>query len=287
MPEFEDPVAVRWLVGVALTNFRESAGRTITAAAKHLGCSPGKVGHLESGRNHQQPAEVRSLLEFYGADEDDIERLESLAGQAAQQTWLAEWTDVVPDWLRTFVGLEGLASRSLEYAPLVVPALLQTEGYASGVTAGNIRVRPDHSERMVRLRMRRQGRLTSGQRPLAVTALLEEAVLRRPVGGAEVLRGQLRHLLELGEREHIEIRILPISVGSHDGLVGPFTVLEFPTAQPIGYVELVNGAVLIQDQEQVRGYTRAVSAMSVASLSRQQSHELMLDTLRRMQSNSG
>lgn len=274
MADREDPSAVRWLVGVELVRFRERVGRKIGEAAKVIGCSTGKVGHMESGRNQQQPGEVRDLLRFYGADQADIDRLSSLAGNAGQQTWWAPWTDVVPDWLKTFVGLEGLADTCLIYEPLVIPALLQTEAYALGVTAGNLRVRPDHDERTVSLRMERQRRLFD-ETPLRLTVMLEEAALWRPIGGAEVMRAQLRHLLDLGERDNVELRVLPTAIGAHDALVGPFTVLDFAEAQSIAYVELVNGAVYVQDQAQVQGYDRTVRRLREVALSPEQSADLI------------
>lgn len=267
MADREDPSAVRWLVGVELTRFRERAGKKIGEAAKAIGCSAGKIGHMESGRNQQQPGEVRDLLRFYGADQADIDRLASLAGNAGQQTWWAAWTDVVPDWLKTFVGLEGLAARSSIYAPLVFPALLQTEAYALGGTSGHIRVRPDHNERTVSLRMERQRRLFAEQEPLRLTVMLEEAVLDRPIGGPDVLRGQLEHVLDLAKREDIEVRVLPTAVGAHEALVGPFTVLDFAKAQSIAYVELVDGAVYVQDQDQVNVYNSTVARLREVALS--------------------
>jgi hypothetical protein len=262
----QDPSAVRWLLGVELTRFRERCGRKIGEAAKAIKCSPGKIGHMESGRNQQQPGEVRDLLRFYGADQADIDRLSSLAGSAGEQTWWAPWTDVVPDWLRTFVGLEGLAAQSSIYAPLVFPALLQAEEYALGVTAGNMRVRPDHNERTVSMRMERQRRLFH-EEPLTLTVLLEEVVLDRPIGGPEVLRAQLEHVLRLVERDNIDVRVLPTAIGAHDGLVSPFTVFGFAKAQSIAYVELVNGAIYVQDQDQVDGYNRTVARLREVALS--------------------
>jgi hypothetical protein len=263
----DDPLAVRWLVGVELTKFRERAGKKIGQAAKAIDCSPGKIGHMESGRNQQQPSEVRDLLRFYGADQADVDRLSSLAGSAGEQTWWAPWADVVPDWLRTFVGLEGLAARSSIYAPLVIPALLQTEEYALGVTAGNIRVRPDHNERTVRMRMERQRRLDDEEEPLQLTVMIEEVVLDRPVGGPDVLRAQLKHVLNIMERANVDVQVLSTAVGAHDGLVGPFTVFDFQKAQSIAYVELVNGAFYVQDQDQVSGYTRTVDRLREVALS--------------------
>jgi transcriptional regulator with XRE-family HTH domain len=262
-----DPSALRWLIGVELTNFRKRAGITMAEAAKVLGCSGAKVGHLESGRNQQQPADVTALMHCYRADRADIDRLASLAGNADQQTWWAPWTAVVPDWLRTFVGLEGLATHVADYSTAVFPALLQTEDYSLGVTVGNIRVRPDHNERTVGLRMDRRRRLFSEEEPLRLTALIEEAVLDRPIGGPDVMRGQFEHLVTMSEWDNVEIRVLPTSIGAHDALLGPFNVLDFAQAQSIGYVEVLNGALYVQDQDQVDGYTRAVRGLREIALS--------------------
>lgn len=267
MPVRADPSALRWLIGVQLTNYRKRAGQTMTAAAQAIGCTAGKIGHLESGRNHQQPAEITELLRFYGADLVDIERLASLAGSADRQTWWAPWTDVVPDWLRTFVGLEGLASQVAHYAPSVFHALLQTEDYSLAVTTGSGRVRPDHDERTVSLRMERQRRLFNDTEPLGLTALIEESVLDRPIGSRATMRAQLEHLLVVSERDNVELRVLPTALGAHDGLIGEFTLLDFAAAQSIVYVEIVNGAVYVQDQQQIAGYTRIVDRLRAAALS--------------------
>ncbi|MBA2308938.1 MAG: helix-turn-helix domain-containing protein [Pseudonocardiales bacterium] len=262
-----DPSALRWLIGVELANFRKRAGQTITSAAKVINCSPAKIGHLESGRNQQQPADVTALLRFYGADVADVDRLARLAGSADHQTWWAPWTDVVPDWLKTFVGLEGMATRSSSYSPLIIPALLQTEAYSLGVTAGSSRVRPDQDERIVSLRVARQRRIHADAERLLFTAVIEEAVLDRVIGGPVIMSAQLEHLTKVAELDNVELRVLLTSVGAHDALVGEFTVLDFAAAQSVGYVELVNGAVYIQDQDQVAGYTRIVDRLREVALS--------------------
>jgi hypothetical protein len=263
----EDPSALRWLIGVELANFRKRAGRRAIDAAKAIGCTPGKIGHMESGRNQQQPAEITDLLRYYGADLADIERLVALAGTADRQTWWAAGAEVVPDWLRTFVGLEGLASTVSDYATFVVPGLLQTHDYSVGVTVSSGRVRRDDAERVVGLRMDRQRRLDSDRDPLHLLALIEEAVLDRPVGGPAAMRRQLEHLISMSDRDNVEIQILPTTVGWHDGGVGPFKLLDFVQAQSIAYVEIVNGAVYVQDQDQVTGYTRIVTRLREVALS--------------------
>jgi transcriptional regulator with XRE-family HTH domain len=266
VPVRADPSALRWLIGVQLTNYRKRAGKTMAQGAAAIGCSPGKVGHLESGRNQQQPEEITGLLRFYGVDLADVERLASLAGSTDRQTWWAPWTDVVPDWLRTFVGLEGLALRSSTYSTSAIPALLQTEDYSLGVTTGSGRVRPDHDERTVSLRMERQRRLFNDTEPLNLTALIEESVLDRPIGSTATMRAQLEHLIAISERDNVEVLVLPTALGAHDGLVGPFTLLDFAAAQSIVYVEIVNGAVYVQDQQQVAGYARIVDRLRAVAL---------------------
>ena len=267
MAERGDPSALRWLIGVELHNYRKRAGQTLAAAAKALGCSSGLVGHFEKGLYFPQPEQIAGLLAFYGAPSWDVERLSSLAGRADQRTWLAPWNDVIPDWTKTFVGLEGLASHEITYSPLVLHALVQIQEYSIGATAGSARVRPDQVERLVGLRMERQRRLFSDTYPLRLTALIEEAVLDRPIAGAATMCAQLEHLVKLSKRDNVDILVLPTAVGHHDGLEGAFTVLHFEQAQSIGYIEYPDGAIYVQDQDQVLVYTRTAESLRYVALS--------------------
>ena len=280
MAERSDPPALRWLIGVELTNYRKQSGVTQAAAAKAIGVSPGMIGHYEVGKYFPAPEQVAKLLELYGAPRHDIDRLSTLAGRSDQGSWLARWSDIIPDWARTYVGLEGLASHVISYMPLVMPSLVQTREYAAGVTTPSARVRPDQQERMVALRMERKDRLFADDRPLHLTALIEESILDRPIGGTNaplVMRDQLRHLIDLSKRDNVEILVLPTAIGRHDGLEGRFTVLHFldakgsKQAQSIGYVEIPDDAVYIQDQLQVEKYTRSAELLRSVALSQPQS----------------
>ncbi len=266
MADRGDPSALRWLIGVELHNYRKRAGETLAAAAKALGCSPGLVGHFEKGLYFPQPEQIAGLLAFYGAPSWDVERLSSLSGRADQRTWLAPWNDIIPDWLKTYVGLEGLASYEIAYSPLVLHALVQTQEYSIGATAGSARVRPDQVERLVSLRMERQRRLFSDPDPLRLAAVIEESVLDRPIGGVETMRAQLDHLVKLSARDNVEILVLPTAVGHHDGLEGMFTVLHFEQAQSIGYIEYPEGAIYVQDQDQVAAYTQTAEHLRSLAL---------------------
>jgi transcriptional regulator with XRE-family HTH domain len=268
------------LIGVELTNYRKQSGMSQGAAAKVLGLSTGMIGHYEAGKYFPAPEQVAKLLELYGAPRHDVDRLSALTGRAEQGSWLARWNDIIPDWLRTYVGLEGLASHLITYHPLVLPALVQTREYSAGVTSPSARVRPDQQERMVALRMERKDRLFADDRPLQLAALIEESILDRPIGGdnaREVMREQLRHLIELSERDNVEILVLPTAIGRHDGLEGRFDVLHFldaeghKQAQSIGYVEIPDDAVYVQDQHQVEKYTGSAELLRSVALSQSRS----------------
>jgi transcriptional regulator with XRE-family HTH domain len=270
-----DPPALRWLIGTELRKYRHKAGLTLAGVALHLGVTSGMIGHYENGRYTPQPGQLAMLLRLYGVQRWDVDRLSSLVGRLGQRSWLARWSDVIPDWLRTYVGLEGLTSHMVWYAPLVLPALLQTEAYSIGVIESSLRVRPDQVERIVRLRMERQQRLVAGTDPLRLTAFIEESILDRPIGGPNVMHEQLDHLLELSERDNIEILVLPTAIGRHGGLTGQFRVLHFERAQSIGYVEYLDGAVYVQDQGQVVAYTRTAESLRSVALPKPESVRLI------------
>jgi DNA-binding XRE family transcriptional regulator len=268
MAERRDPSALRWLIGVELANFRSRAGSPSQAeAAKAIGVSSGLIAHWEKGKYFPAPDQIAKLLAFYRAPRHEAERLASLAGKADQRSWLARWDDVTPDWAKTIVGLEGLAAHEVIYAPMILPALVQIAEYSHGVTASSARVRPDQEERMVALRMDRQHRLFDVENPLRLTTFVEQSVFDRPIGGPEVMRAQLEHLIMLSKRDNVEILVLPTAIGHHDGLEGQFMLLHFEQAQSIGYIEYPDGSVYIQDQDQVAAYNRTADALRAVALS--------------------
>lgn len=274
MAEREVPTALRWLIGVELSAFRNRAGRTVAASAAHLGCSPGRLSHLETGRNQQRPEDVEKLLRFYGAGVTDVDRLATLARTVEDQTWFQPWTDIVPDWLRILVGLERLASSITTYSTTVFPAMLQTENYSLGVTDGHPRVRPDHAQRVVELRMERQRSLLAADPPVELTSFIEESVLDRPPtrngekGGWALLRVQLERALELSVLDAVDVRIVPTWAGLHLAVdAGPFALIGFRLAPSVCYVELVDDAVYLHDRDQVRGYTQMAAQLRDVALS--------------------
>ncbi|MDQ2882245.1 MAG: helix-turn-helix domain-containing protein [Actinomycetota bacterium] len=249
-----DPAPLRWLVGVELARYRNTAQLSLTEASQLSGISRAKLGHLETGRQQQDPHDIARLLAGYGAGQADIDRLISLTSRADEARWWAPWAQVVPDWLKTFVGLEGLAESEFVFEPMLIPGLLQTEQYAAAVTANTPRVRADYSERFVDLRIARTRRLTDTERPLRLHAVITEGALRLAVGDPELRRAQLRHLLAMAQLPTVTIQVVRPEDGPHTALTGQFAVLGFANVRSIGYVELNDGAVYLQDAEQVQSY---------------------------------
>lgn len=261
-----DPSALRWLIGHELRRARLRAQRTQVDSANALGCTPAKINYLEIGRSQQHPDEVTALMRLYGSEVADIDRLASLAGRVDQGTWWAAFGEALPNWFKTFVGLEGLAQGAFAYSALTLSGQLQTKEYATALLDDNLRVSRAECGQVVRARMARQ-RLTGEPNPLRFHTVIEQCVLDRVVGGPEVMRLQLAHLLTLGELDNVTLQIIPTSVAVHDGLDGPFLLLDFAEAQSIAYIEYRDGAVYAQDQDQVEVYNLVAARLSSRAMS--------------------
>jgi transcriptional regulator with XRE-family HTH domain len=270
-----NPAPLRWLIGVELARYRNAVKLSLTEASDRSGISRAKLGHLETGRQQQDPDDIARLLATYRVDQSDIDRLISLTSRADDATWWAPWAQVVPDWLKTFVGLEGLAESEFVFEPIIIPGLLQTEQYAAALTANTPRVRADHSERFVGFRVARTRRLTDPERPLKVHAVLTDGALRLAVGDPQLRQAQLRHLLAMAELPTVTIQVIRPEDGPHTALTGQFVLLGFETVRSIGYVELQDGALYLQDANQVRTYSMVANDLQRAALSPERSIALI------------
>jgi hypothetical protein len=260
-----DPSALRWLIGVELANFRKHATATPQEVLDATGITKSKLSSMENGRYQQHPDDIAKLLSFYRVAQRDIDRLSSLAGSATGRSWWAPWSHVVPVWFRTFVGLEGLAEAEFCFEPMVLPGLLQTEEYAQAITEATGFVRRDHSERFVSFRQARARRLTDDE-PLTLHAVIGEAALRLDVGTPEIRKAQYRHLVALAKSPTVTIQVMRPEDGPHTAMTGKFSVLDFAHAQSIAYSEHLDGAVYVQDQDDVHTYKMAVENLRSVAL---------------------
>ncbi|MGH3836395.1 MAG: helix-turn-helix domain-containing protein, partial [Pseudonocardiaceae bacterium] len=237
MSPVRGPVVPRRRLGAELRALRDQAGLTIEEVAKELECSVSKVSRLETGQGIPKSRDVRDLLDRYGVtDQAHRDRLMRWVRDGQRQGWWDDFSDVLapdpedpllPDNLSRYVALEQDASEVRSFETIVFHGLLQTENYARAILNTLSTADEEATDRLVELRMRRQRRLYAEEDPLIVHMVLDEAVLYRPVGGKQVMRGQLKRLLDDAQRPNITIRVLPFSIGAHRSLAGSFVVLAF------------------------------------------------------------
>ena len=262
------PTGRRRRLGAELRRLREQAGLTIDRVAQELECSPSKVSRIETGQVSATPRDVRDMLGLYGVDDARLEAMVQVAREARQRGWWQKFVDV-PDGVPAYVGLETAATSIDVYMALLVPALLQTPDYARAVIAA---VRPDlprsEIDRRVELRLRRQD-LLGQERPPRMRVLLDDTVLRRPVGGPAVMAAQRRRLLADADRPAVTIQVLEAGAGAHAGMDGPFTIFGFPAPAERDVVALDSAAdaLYLEDAEDVARYRRVFELLLPAARS--------------------
>lgn len=272
---------LRWLIGKELERHRKQVGLTMEQAAERSGIGKYKINHLEIGRQAQAPADIETLLTAYGVPAHHIDRLTTLTARADEAMWWAPWQHVVPDWLRTYVGLEALAESIFVWEPFVIHGLLQTQDYAATLTASTRSIRPDHGDRFVSFRMARSRRLTDPEQPLQLHAVIPEGALRLDVGNPDVRREQLEHLVRVSELPNVKIQVIRPEDGLHTGMAGGFTQLDFGSAaRPVVYIEQKDGAVYLQDDLEVQAYIMVASDLERVAMSPRASHELIASMVR-------
>ncbi len=271
-------VVRRMLLGSQLRRLREARGITREAAGYSIRASESKISRMELGRVSFKTRDVEDLLTLYGiTDEAERESLLSLAREANVAGWWHSYTDVLPTWFPTYVGLEGAASLLRAYEVQFVHGLLQTEEYARAVVRRGMKgASAADVERRVALRLERQKYLLSDNAP-EFHIVLDEAALRRPYGDREVMRGQLQHLIDLSERPNVRLQVMPFGFGGHSGESGAFTILSFPDADlsDVVYLEQLTSALYLDKREDVAQYEQALKELQQDSPGPDESRDLL------------
>ncbi|MEV4727374.1 MULTISPECIES: helix-turn-helix domain-containing protein [Micromonospora] len=270
-------------LGRALRDLRTEAGITLDAAAEALECSRQKVWRIESGLGPARSIDVRAMCELYRAKNELTRALIALAGETRAKGWWHAYGDAIPDWFELYVGLESAASHIRRYDEALIPGLFQTRDYALAVYQHREEVTEDERERLVQVRLQRQSLLTR-RLPVAprLEVVISEAALLRIVGDRPTMAAQLRHLLDVGERDRVGIRVLPLSVGLHRGVeAGTFVMLEFPlgnraTPDPsVVYSESWTGALYLDRPDEFAAYEKVWSSLDQLALDEGQSRNLI------------
>jgi hypothetical protein len=277
------PTVLRILLGAHLRRLREHAGISREDAGYHIRASGSKISRMELGRVSFKERDVIDLLAFYGiSDGQERDSLIQLTREANATPWWQKYQDAAPDWFGLYVGLEEAAQLIREYEVQFVPGLLQTEDYARAVVLqGAPGLEPDEVERRVALRLGRQKLLTRDNPP-RLWAIVDEAALRRPMGGRDVLAGQIQRLMDLVSEPNITLQVMPFKYGGHAAEGGAFHIMRFPEADlpDMVYVEYLTGALYIEKPEEVERYAAVMERLSVAGTSPERTREILAGLLK-------
>jgi transcriptional regulator with XRE-family HTH domain len=278
-------VVRRILLGSHLRRLREAAGITREAAGYAIRASESKISRMELGRVSFKVRDVEDLLTLYGvADEAERAALLSLVKEANVAGWWHSYADVLPGWFQTYIGLEGAASLIRLYEVQFVHGLLQTEAYVHAVVSRGMRdAGRAEVERRVALRLERQKALVSENAP-EFRIILDEAALRRPYGGREVMRGQVQHLIEVSQRPNVTLQVMPFSAGGHAGESGAFTMLSFSESHlsDVVYLEQLTSALYLDKREDVEQYQRAMAELQETAPDPAETRDLLRGLLQLM-----
>ncbi|AVH61650.1 XRE family transcriptional regulator [Streptomyces dengpaensis] len=253
------------VLGKRLRQLREQAGVSFEDAARAIEVTPLTVRRIEKAEVGLRIPYVRELLRTYGVPAAEIDDFLTMAREANQPGWWYKYRDVLPEWFSAYVSLESEASVIRLYEPHYVPGLLQTHDYATALMRiGFTNESKEDIARRVALRLKRQDLLAKPDAP-AIWAVLDETVLRRPVGGAEVMRAQIDRLNEVLDMPKVRIQIMRFDAGAHPGAFGPFHHFRFGFSElpDVVYTESLVGAVYVDRPDDVVSYLEVLDRMSV------------------------
>ena len=261
------PTTRRRQLGADLRRLRESKGLTLEEAGARVGISKATLSRYETKEGTVKWPAVDALCREYGASDTERLALVELAKGAKIQGWWRSLADPIPDSMNLMLTLEDEVVREDHYACMYIPGLLQTRAYAEAVhRASEVECPEREVQHMVDIRMKRQ-QLLDRKEPPHIWCVIDEAALRRQVGGREVMREQLGHLLALTERPYVTIQVLSFSTGAHAAAVGSFAVLRGPAPDlDVVYVDLLSGGLFMEKPQELRRYRLAFEYLSAQAL---------------------
>ncbi|MCX5386688.1 helix-turn-helix transcriptional regulator [Streptomyces sp. NBC_00083] len=272
------PTVGQVVLGRRLQDLRERAGLRREEAAKVLRVAPATVRRMEMAEVSLKIPYVVLLLKAYGIADGEAEGFVALAEEANKPGWWQRFHDILPDWFSMYVSLEGAASLIRSYEPHFVPGLLQTEEYARHVMrSGALGATSDADiDRHVALRMERQSLLTREDAP-RLWVVLDETVLRRPVGTPQVMRDQIDRLLEASTLPNVTVQVAEFSSGHHPGTYGPFVLFRFavPELPDMVYSEYLTGAVYLDARPEVATHLEVMDRMAAQAATAQRTKEIL------------
>jgi hypothetical protein len=270
------------LLGTQLRRLRVAAEIAPEQAGYEIRASRSKISRLEHGRVSFKVRDVSDLLTLYGVTDDEVRaQLLDLAQAANAAGWWAKYSDILPGWFEGYLGLEAAASLLRTFDLQFVHGLFQTEGYARAVTVlGHESAPAGEIDRWVSLRMKRQAVLDAPEPP-RIWSVLDEAALRRPVGGREVMREQINHLREVGKLPTVTVQVVPFERGGHAAAGGSFTIMRFrePDLSDVVYIEQLTTALYLDGRADVDHYMDVMNRLSAEALTPEDTTRFLADML--------
>jgi transcriptional regulator with XRE-family HTH domain len=268
----------RWQLGQLLRQYREAAGVPVRTAAAEIEVTAPTMSKIENGKQAIKPLYIKVLAPLYGLPDDERLRLLELAEDANQPGWWVEYGRAVPDWFKLYLGYETDATSISEYEAELVPGILQTPAYAEVVALASRsdKVGTPDLQKTLGVRRRREERLL-GEDPPKFHAVLNEAVLLRAVGGREVMREQLHHIIAISELDHVTVQVLPFTAGAHPAMTSQFTVLGFDDSVGLSTVYLENGrgALYLESEADLSRYGWIFSELVRLAATPSESRDMM------------
>ncbi|MFJ4690465.1 helix-turn-helix domain-containing protein [Streptomyces sp. NPDC088766] len=277
------PTLLKMLVGVQLAGIREGAGLSQDQAARALGFSPAKLSRIEAGKGRRPPTEtdVRALLDLYGTDAYEASVLLQLLRRAGEPGWWQRYDKrLMPEWFDRLVGLQEAATAIRTFEIQYVPGLLQTSAYTRAVVERGLPTAPAREvERRVELRMRRTQLLERPDAP-QLWAVVDESVLLRVLGGREVMREQLDHLVRMASLPHVTVQVVPLDVTHASAPAIPVTYLRFGGSDlpDVVYLEQIRSATFLEDQDETEEYRVTLDRLADEALDPRESLALLRET---------
>ncbi|MFI8438661.1 helix-turn-helix domain-containing protein [Streptomyces sp. NPDC079020] len=282
MPSHVNPTVRRRRLGQELRRLREIKGMTAEEVAERLLVSQSKISRLENGRRSISQRDVRDLCGVYEVEDVRVvDSLMQMAKDSRQQGWWHAFGDIP---YSVYIGLETDAESLRVYEPQVVPGLLQTRAYAEALINGALpETPPSDIEKRVSVRARRQDRVNAPEHPLRLWAVIDESALRRMVGGKQVMREQLEHLVEQSQLPHVTVQVLPFDMGAHPGINGQYAILEFPDAadSSVVYIEGVTSDLYLEKANDVQRYSVMYEHLRAQSLNVEQTRQFISEMAKR------
>jgi hypothetical protein len=260
------PTVLRMLLGAHLRRLREAEDVSRETAGWEIRASESKISRMELGRVSFKERDVADLLTLYGVtDEEEREAWLTLARQANTPGWWQREGDILPSWFQAYLGLEAAAVLIRTYEVQFIPGLLQTPEYAKAVILlGHGNAPPAEVERRVAVRMKRQ-QVLAREDPPQLWVVVDEGALRRPIGGPEVMRAQLRALVDATKLPHVRLQVIPFNVGGHAAAGGSFSILRFPEQDlpDVIYIEQLTSALYLDKRDDIDLYAAAMEHLAV------------------------